>query len=80
MDRLVGPNGSVPRDLRNELESWQDRIETQDGGLEYIRRVNATYDSLAGNVDAEDLVELRLMRSLWAKHVLSASLGRLENR
>ena len=35
--------------------------------LLYVQDINRRYDALANTANAEDLVELRLMRSLWAK-------------
>ena len=51
------------------MGEWNLIIEhgSSPEGLLYIQEINRRYDALANGVSAEDLVELRLLRSLWAK-------------
>ena len=37
--------------------------------IRYLNEINSRYDSLANNTSAEVLVQLRLLRSLWAKRI-----------
>jgi len=53
------------------MRGW---VSVLDGGnhcdqIEYVQEVNQRYDALANNARAADLVELRFLRSLWAKRI-----------
>ena len=55
--------------LASRIQDWGSVFQAI--GLEeqvfYAQDINRRYDALANNASAEDLVELRLIRSLWAK-------------
>ena len=55
--------------LTSRIQDWGSVFQAI--GLEeqvhYAQDINRRYDALANNASAEDLVELRLIRSLWAK-------------
>lgn len=53
------------------IREWVSIFEGGDflGKFLYIQEVNRRYDALANAACAEDLVQLRLVRSLWAKKI-----------
>lgn len=57
--------------LREWIESWQERTCSSDAH-EYVSSVNFQYDQLANRTSSKNLVELRLMRSLWAKRIIKS--------
>ncbi|QDV21733.1 hypothetical protein [Aureliella helgolandensis] len=59
-----------PSCLMDSCESWREYFQ-RDGKLGHILRVNHRYHQAAGQVDAPRLVELRLLRSLFAKQVMA---------
>ena len=60
--------------LVDRIRQWVSVFE--DGSFEekvsYVREVNRRYDALANSVCAQELVELRLIRSHWAKRIAQA--------
>ena len=60
-----------PELLINQMRQWVSLTEIGNSykQLQYVKEVNRRYDALANCVSAEDLVEVRLMRSLWAKKI-----------
>ncbi len=60
--------------LIDRIRQWVSVFE--DGSFEekvsYVREVNRRYDALANSVCAQELVELRLIRSHWAKRIAQA--------
>ncbi len=64
--------------LISDMESWKCRLAGR-AALQYVCDVNDRYDSLAGRVPAATLVEVRLMRSLWAKQILAESCGNADS-
>lgn len=61
--------------LKNSIELWNSFLEGHDP-LRYVWSINERYDSLANWAESNDLTELRLMRSIWAKHVIDAIIYR----
>ena len=55
------------------MSNWQTRIFAEDA-QEYVRDINDSYDALAGQTTSKILVDLRLMRSLWAKKSMASLL------
>ena len=57
--------------LVHRIREWLSVLES--GGFQhkirYLNEVNGRYDALANNTSAEVLVQLRLLRSLWAKRI-----------
>ncbi|MDZ4848807.1 MAG: hypothetical protein SGI77_05905 [Pirellulaceae bacterium] len=73
-DCLLGDvtNHSIePELLIGRMRQWVPLTEIGSSckRLQYVQEINRRYDALANCVSAEDLVELRLMRSLWAKKI-----------
>ena len=58
--------------LINSMRDWVSCIDsgTFDERMRYVLEVNQQYDALSNNASATNLVELRLLRSLWAKKIL----------
>lgn len=67
-ERLVGRIQDWDAVFQNE--SFQNR-------LHYLQEVNERYDALVNFACAEDLVELRLLRSHWAKKLTQRIVGRV---
>ena len=70
MFELRSPLGES-ESLVNRIREWLPELESGffHDKIRYINEVNARYDALANNACAEVLVELRLLRSLWAKRL-----------
>ena len=67
----VTSQSTEPELLIKRMRLWVSSIETESSykRLKYIQEINQRYDALANSVSADDLVEIRLMRSLWAKKI-----------
>jgi hypothetical protein len=57
--------------LVGRIQDWYAVFRDEDfqKRLQYLHEVNHRYDALANNACAKDLVELRLLRSHWAKNL-----------
>lgn len=53
------------------MRNWTRRIDrlALHESIQYVQVVNQQYDAIINNVSANELVELRLLRSLWAKQI-----------
>ncbi len=72
---LVQPLGES-RLLVCRIREWDSVLEhgTFHERVSYVLEVNRRYDGLANSVCAQELVELRLLRSHWAKRIAQALL------
>lgn len=68
---------SESRSLVDRIREWSSILECGSYNEKsiYVREVNRRYDSLANCSNAEDLVELRLLRSRWAKKLAQVLMG-----
>ena len=62
--------------LVGRMREWGSLIELEsmDERIRYVKEVNQRYDALANRAPAAELVELRLLRSIWAKKLLQRLL------
>ncbi len=63
------------RSLASQIANYPKQLQLK-GGLEYVIEINRTYDAMATTIAREELVQLRLMRSLWAKKSIEVILYR----
>jgi len=65
--------------LVGRIQDWDAVFGDEDfqNRLHYLQEVNRRYDSLANSARAEDLVELRLLRSHWAKKLAQKIVKRI---
>lgn len=71
------PMGDPLIDEWLQAGSGEDVLNRCD--VDAVDTINRRYQSFAGNVTANTLVECRLARSLWAKRTLSALIGQLRS-
>ena len=72
MPELLNRPGEIATEVEllvGRIRDWVSVFQAADFQEQvlYVQDVNRRYDALANIASAEDLVELRLMRSLWAK-------------
>lgn len=65
---------SVVEQLAARIQSGNPLRGSFADRLAYIKDINRRYDSLNNQISAEELVELRLLRSLWAKRIATSLL------
>ena len=65
------PHSAEFEELVDRMQGWSASLECLGfpERLRYITTINHWYDSISNRVSADELVELRLVRSLWAKRI-----------